>query len=101
MAEVPSKPIDISIDWNEPDEEPDWWAEDTPDEPWTSTGSWSIHVAGIGEVLTDTQYSNDGGFKSLADAVTAAEKWATDRRLDIRLFGVTLRACAQPLKGEG
>lgn len=100
MAEVPRKPLDITIEWHDPDEPPDWWDADD-DGPWTSTGSWSINVEGIGQVLSDTTYSNDDGFPTLADAVTAAEKWATDRRLDIKLFGVTLRAVDPNLRGEG
>jgi hypothetical protein len=100
MAEVPRPPVDITIEWNDPDEpDADW--DEAEDGPWTSTGSWSIAVVGHGEVLRTTEWSNDDGFPTLADAVTAAEKWATDRRLDIRLFGVTMRAVDSNLRGEG
>lgn len=98
MVQVPGEALTINVDWREPDERPSWWPDD---EDWTSTGSWAISVDGIGEVLTDTQYSNDGGFADLGEAVTAAAKWATDRRMEITTFGVTLRACPQPLRGEG
>lgn len=100
MAEIPAPAKSIQIDWCTPDEEPDWWDADE-DGPWTSTGSWSITVEGIGEILTDTTYSNDGGFKTIGEAVTAAEKWATDRRMEIRTFGVSLRASSQSLQGDG
>ncbi len=100
MVEVPHRALDISVDWMEPDSEPNDWDE-IEDGKWTSTGSWSITVEGYGEVLRDTQYSNDSGFKTLGEAVTAAEKWATDRRMEITTFGVTIRACGIPLTGNG
>lgn len=94
MAEVPAKPLTISIEWIDP-----YDPVDDDDEPYE--GSWSIVVQGRGEILRDTQYDSGDGFETLGEAVTAAEKWATDRRLDIKTFGVTLRAQALPLRGDG
>lgn len=100
MVEIPRKPVKIDIAWNDPDEPPE---DHDPaiDGEWKSTGSWSITVEGHGEIITDTQWSNDDGFLTLVEAVGAAEKWALDRRLEITTFGVQMRALDSPLRGHG
>lgn len=102
VAEVPDRTREVHIDWNNPDDEPDWWADDYPGKPWISTGSWSVTLEGHGEILRTTEYSNDDGFPTAAEAVAAVEKWAIDRGLEITTFGIRMRTHdAKPLRGAG